>query len=104
MEILNTYAIYDGFLNFLPMIPLVAGIIFIIKTIMELIMQEWKNVLISLLITVLCFGMFYGLVQIWNKSETIRHEVIVRDYNDIDLSKYKIIENRGKIIIIEEIK
>jgi hypothetical protein len=104
MEILNTYSVYDSILNVLPLIPLLGFAYFGIKAIVKLLVKEWKNALISLLIAVICFGAFYGLVELWESSETNRYEVLVTDYNKIDFNKYKIIENRGKIVVLEEIK
>jgi hypothetical protein len=104
MEILNTYSVYNDILTILPIFPLGVAVFFSLKTIFELLDKEWKNAIISLLIVVACFGIFTILTQQWSNSKLVRYEVVISDYNKVNFDEYKIIENRGKIVILEEIK
>lgn len=104
MEVLNTYSTYNELLAFLPTILITFCIFFIIGIIVNLIIKEWKSALVCLLISVLCFGVSLGLIAWWNATETKNYEVIITDYNKVDFNKYQIVEKKGQITVLKEIK
>lgn len=54
-----------------------------------------------------CFALIFLLaviIAIYNKTEYIYHKVHISNLNNLDTDKYKIVEQKGKIITIKEVK
>ena len=102
MEILNTTTVYNEFVGVLALLLLliaifcfVAGIVFLVKT-------DWKSAFECFLIA-LGFSLLFLLVINWfSSTEKIKHEVLITDISEFDTSKYEIIEQRGRIFVVEE--
>ena len=53
---------------------------------------------------IVCLIISYGLIQWQDSTEVKYYETIISDYNKVDFNKYMIVEKKGKIIVLKEIK
>jgi len=104
MEILNTYSVYNEYIGILLTFTIIAFLLFTVIFIAELYYKEWKNSIICFIFAICCLILFQGLIQWWESSEVKHYEVLISDYNKLDFNKYEIIDKKGKITIIKEIK
>ncbi|MFD1270651.1 hypothetical protein ACFQ3Y_24890 [Paenibacillus motobuensis] len=96
MDVLNTYGgSTSGLVVFLAII---LGIIAIAILIFAIIEVETFGIFIGL-----CLAIF-AIVLAFKAHEPVRHEVTLRPGYVIDAAKYKLIEQRGQIYVIEERK
>ena len=104
MEILYTYTkmsdVFDMAITFLIII-IVVVFVFMIAAFVS---KEWITGLAFLagfiISAIILFGLFYSKTE----SNTTYHEVIITDYDKVNFDKYQIIEQKGRIITVEEIK
>lgn len=103
MEILNTdYVVYSAVARTFGAISFYAGVFLLIITFICFLSKEWKQGLISLsglVISVLILGLI-----IHNNPVKPQLEVTLNDGYVLDATKYKVIEQRGKIYTIREIR
>jgi len=104
MEILNTYSVYSEFIGFLSVLSICILLVFAIIFICTIYNKEWKNSM-KCFITIFSLLILTYVLILWQQStETKYYEVIISDYNQIDFNKYEIVNKKGKITILKEIK
>ena len=104
MEILNTYSVYSEFIGFLPVLSICILLVFAIIFICTICNKEWKNSM-KCFIAIFPLLILTHVLILWQQStETKYHEVIISDYNQIDFNKYEIVNKKGKITVLKEIK
>lgn len=101
MEILNTTpGEYDHFLAF--MIGLIA-VLFLILTIGALMVEETVLSIVFACCGLLCvWGIYATATADFMKTPT-KHDVLITNMAAFDTSKYKIVEQRGKVFTVEEV-
>jgi hypothetical protein len=104
VEILYTYSTYNESINTLAFLSIALLLGSICFCLVYLTYKEWCKSLLSLVIAVASFFVLYGAIEWYYSTEIKHHEVIIADYNQVDFSKYQLEEQKGKIIILKEIK
>lgn len=101
MEVLNV--IEDS----LSVGKIIASLFFLVLAILALWTAIWsfkqKSYFASLILLLMCAVYAYGCFLII-QDQPDKYEVILREGESIDATKYKIIEHRGKIYVIQERK
>lgn len=104
MEVLNTYTEYNEFISLLVPFAGFLAFIFLVFCIGNIIKKSKENAVICLVFFLITGFLTSGLIDTYFKSGKECLEVVISDYNKVDLNKYKIISQRGKITILKEIK
>jgi len=104
MEILNTCSVYNEYIGIIPTFTIITFLLLTIIFIIKLYYKEWKDSIICFIFAICCLILSHGLIQWWESSEVKHYEVLISDYNKLDFNKYEIIDKKGKITVIKEIK
>lgn len=102
MEILNTFTIPEGSVGFVILVGIVS-VFFLFLLIASVLGREVLLFAISIIFLVFLVSIAIDEIRIINQPDKTRHEVIITDISKFDTSKYKIVEQRGKIFVVEEI-
>ncbi len=104
MEILNTYIVYSENFDFIMSFAIVGFVVTLFFFVMNLFMKEWKITMVCFVILIIMGLGSYSLGKLKYDSQTFHHEVIITNYDEVDFEKYQIVEQKGKIIVLKELK
>jgi Na+/melibiose symporter-like transporter len=99
MDVLNTTG--GEYIPELVFLAIFGGVLALVLIIIAIAMIDQGEDGLGALVA----GIFIGLlaaVLLYNAKDPIRHEVTLRPGHVIDATKYEIVEQRGKIYVIEE--
>lgn len=105
IEILNSYQVID-YLSGFSLKGLIFAILTIIILFITIIFVEKANIIgiFTMVLAILFSVLSISFFSTANKIEITRYEVILSDevnYNEFT-NKYEVIEQRGKILVVEE--
>lgn len=100
MEILNTIERTYMWLEIILVVFMSITLGSIVVMIVFIIDKDLKKTLISLILPVIFIVLLIANPSL--PTASVKHEVIIKDGYKIDALKYEVIEQRGKIITIEE--
>lgn len=103
MEILNTYSKFNDGFNIIALFSVCGAVVFLIFTIVYLFIN-WKESWKWFIGAVVCVLICIGVAEIIPYTEEKFSEVIITDMNQLDIDKYQIVEKRGEIVVLKEIK
>ena len=102
MEILNTYTELNdfGFLIFMISVVLIL-IAFVVGAVFLDDRRKRQGIVTLLLATSMLVSLIFNFSKLPNDTY---HDVIIENFSEVDYSKYKISNSKGKIITIKEVK
>jgi len=105
MEILNTYSVYNESIIMFIIISLAILLICAIVFVASIFDKAWKCSLVTfIIICILCYITYFGLFKWYVSTETKYYETVITDYNKLDFNKYEIVDKKGKITVIKDIR